>query len=86
MLRGSALAVSCRSARDVAQHVEHNTRAEAVHAADGYDAAAQRKLASRLRWAAPWRLDYDFSAQPGAHESLIRELATLRFVDDIANA
>ena len=36
--------------------------------------------------AAPWRLDYDFSAQPGAHESLIRELATLRFVDDIANA
>ena len=52
-------------------------------------AAAQRKLDSRLRWAAlpaPWRLDdYDFSAQPGADEKLIRELATLRFIDEAAN-
>jgi DNA replication protein DnaC len=52
-------------------------------------AAAARKLASRLHWAAlpaPWRLeDYDFSAQPGADQNLIRELATLRFLGEAAN-
>jgi DNA replication protein DnaC len=52
-------------------------------------AAEERKLASRLRLAAlpaPWTLaDYDFSAQPGADEQLIRELATLRFLEDIGN-
>jgi DNA replication protein DnaC len=52
-------------------------------------AAAGRKLASRLRGAAlpaPWTLaDYDFSAQPGADQNLIRELATLRFLDEAAN-
>jgi DNA replication protein DnaC len=52
-------------------------------------AAGQRKLAARLRWAAlpaPWTLaDYDFSAQPGADEQLIRELATLRFLEEAAN-
>jgi DNA replication protein DnaC len=52
-------------------------------------AAEQRKLASRLHWAAlpaPWTLDdYDFSAQPGVDEKLIRELATLRFLSEAAN-
>jgi DNA replication protein DnaC len=52
-------------------------------------AAQERKLASRLHWAAlpaPWRLeDYDFAAQPGADPALIRELATLRFLDEAAN-
>jgi DNA replication protein DnaC len=52
-------------------------------------ATAGRKLASRLRWAAlpaPWTIaDYDFSAQPGADENLIRELATLRFIGEAAN-
>src|SRR2546430_1254244 len=52
-------------------------------------AAGGRKLASRLHWAAlpaPWTLaDYDFSAQPGADEKLIRELAALRFLDEAAN-
>lgn len=52
-------------------------------------AAARRKLTSRLQWAAlpaPWRLeDYDFSAQPGADEHLIRDLATLRFIGEAAN-
>jgi DNA replication protein DnaC len=52
-------------------------------------AAEARKLASRLHWAAlpaPWRIgDYDFAAQPGADEKLIRELATLRFLDEAAN-
>jgi DNA replication protein DnaC len=53
------------------------------------DAAQARKLASRLHWAAlpaPWRIsDYDFAAQPGADQNLIRELATLRFLDEAAN-
>ena len=52
-------------------------------------AAEARKLASRLHWAAlpaPWRVeDYDFAAQPGADEAVIRELATLRFIDEAAN-
>ncbi len=52
-------------------------------------ATEERKLASRLRFAclpAPWRLaDFDYSAQPGVDESLIRELATLRFIDEGAN-
>ena len=52
-------------------------------------AAESRRLASRLQWAAlpaPWRLeDYDFAAQPGADEAVVRELATLRFIDEAAN-
>jgi DNA replication protein DnaC len=52
-------------------------------------ATEERKLTSRLRFAclpAPWRLaDFDFSAQPGIDEALIRELATLRFIDEGAN-
>jgi DNA replication protein DnaC len=53
------------------------------------EAAEARKLSSRLHWAAlpaPWRIaDYDFAAQPGADEAVIRELATLRFIDEAAN-
>jgi len=53
------------------------------------EATEARRLASRLRFAcppAPWRIaDFDFSAQPGVQESLIRELATLRFLDTAAN-
>lgn len=52
-------------------------------------ATEDRRLTSRLRFAclpAPWRLaDFDFSAQPGLDEPLIRELATLRFIDQGAN-
>jgi DNA replication protein DnaC len=52
-------------------------------------ATEERRLTSRLRFAclpAPWRLaDFDFSAQPGIDEALIRELATLRFIDEGAN-
>lgn len=48
-----------------------------------------RRLTSRLRFAclpAPWTLaDYDYAAQPGVDETLIRDLATLRFVDEAAN-
>ncbi|MFI9591162.1 IS21-like element helper ATPase IstB [Nonomuraea sp. NPDC052265] len=53
------------------------------------DATENRQQASRLHFAnlpAPWGIDdYDFSAQPGVDEKLIRELATLRFLDDAAN-
>jgi IstB-like ATP binding protein len=52
-------------------------------------AVAARKLATRLQFAclpAPWRIDdYDFAAQPGADEHLIRKLATLRFLGEAAN-
>ena len=52
-------------------------------------ATEDRRLTSRLRFAclpAPWRLaDFDFSAQTGIDEPLIRELATLRFIDQGAN-
>ena len=52
-------------------------------------ATEERRLTSRLRFAclpAPWRLaDFDFTAQPGVEEPLIRELATLRFLDQGAN-
>ena len=53
------------------------------------DATEGRRLTSRLRFAclpAPWRLaDFDYAAQPGIDEALIRELATLRFIDEGAN-
>lgn len=48
-----------------------------------------RRLASRLPFAClptPWTLsDYNFSAQPGIDETLIRDLATLPFLDEAAN-
>ena len=48
-----------------------------------------RRLTSRLRFAClptESRLDaFDFSAQPGVDEKLIRELASLRFLDDAGN-
>ncbi|WP_163568760.1 IS21-like element helper ATPase IstB [Fodinicola feengrottensis] len=54
------------------------------------NATEARRLASRLRFAClpnPHTLaDFDFSAQPGVDEPLVRDLATLRFVDDAANA
>src|SRR5260370_729212 len=64
---------------------------DAIEQLMGTEAAAAdaRKLASRLHWAAlpaPWRIeDYDFSAHPGADDTLIRALASLRFIGDSAN-
>lgn len=53
------------------------------------EATEARRLASRLRFAClpqPWTLaDFDFAAQPGVDEALIRDLATLRFLDDASN-
>jgi DNA replication protein DnaC len=52
-------------------------------------ATEARKLAARMRFAClpePWTLtDFDFAAQPGVDEKLIRDLATLRFLDDASN-
>jgi len=53
------------------------------------EAVEARKRAARERFAClpePWTLnDFDFAAQPGVDEKLIRDLATLRFLDDASN-
>jgi DNA replication protein DnaC len=53
------------------------------------EATESRKLAGRLRFAClpePWTItDFDFAAQPGVDEKLVRDLATLRFLDDASN-
>lgn len=52
-------------------------------------AVEDRRHAGLLRFAslpAPYRIeDFDFTAQPGVDEKLIRELASLRFLDDAGN-
>lgn len=51
--------------------------------------ATEARRLGRLRFAclpSSWTLDdYDFGAQPGVDEKLIRELASLRFLDDASN-
>jgi len=53
------------------------------------DAVEARRRAGRLRFSSlpePWTLtDFDFAAQPGVDEALVRDLATLRFLDDATN-
>lgn len=53
------------------------------------DATEQRRWDGRMRFAnfpAPWRLDdFDFTAQPGIDEALIRELATCTYLADATN-
>lgn len=53
------------------------------------EATEARRQTSRMRFSClpePWTLaDFDFAAQPGVDEKLIRDLATLRFLDDAAN-
>src|SRR2546428_13412608 len=52
-------------------------------------ATDERRLKGRIRFAslpAPWRLeDFDFDAQPSLDRQLVRDLATLRFVEEAAN-
>jgi DNA replication protein DnaC len=52
-------------------------------------ATEARRHAGRLRFAnfpAPWRIDdFDFTAQPGIDEALIRDLASCRYTDDATN-
>ncbi len=53
------------------------------------DAVEARRQAGRLRFSSlpqPWTLaQFDFAAQPGVDEALVRDLATLRFLDDATN-
>jgi DNA replication protein DnaC len=53
------------------------------------NAVQTRRHAGLLRFAslpAPYAIDdFDFSAQPGVEEKLVRELASLRFLDDAGN-
>jgi DNA replication protein DnaC len=53
------------------------------------EATEARKLASRLRFSClpePWTIaNFDFAAQPGVDEKLVRDLATLRFLDNASN-
>jgi len=53
------------------------------------EAVEARRQAGRLRFSSlpqPWTLDqFDFAAQPGVDEALVRDLATLRFLDDATN-
>ena len=52
-------------------------------------ATEQRRHAGLERFArlpAPWRIDdFDFDAQPAVDQTMVRELATLRFLDDATN-
>jgi DNA replication protein DnaC len=53
------------------------------------EATEQRRWEGRMRFAnlpAPWQItDFDFAAQPGVDESLIRELATCSYLEDATN-
>ena len=53
------------------------------------DATEARRLKGRQRFAnipTPWRLDdFDFAAQPSIDEALVRDLATMRFIEDATN-
>ena len=53
------------------------------------EAAHARRQASLARFAclpAPWQItDFDFDAQPSVDRNLVRELATLRFLEDATN-
>lgn len=53
------------------------------------EATERRRWEGRMRFAnlpAPWTIsDFDFTAQPGVDEALIRELATCSYLDDATN-
>lgn len=74
------------TARD--QHLDVLSVLERLLAIEA-EAVAARRHAGLLRFAclpAPYTLDqFDFAAQPGVDEKLIRELASLRFLDDAGN-
>jgi DNA replication protein DnaC len=74
------------TARD--QHLDVLSVLERLLAIEA-EAVAARRHAGLQRFAclpAPYTLDqFDFAAQPGVDEKLIRELASLRFLDDAGN-
>jgi DNA replication protein DnaC len=74
-----------RSARDKASHTTflHRLLATEVAATEARRHAGLERFA---RLPAPWRLeDYDFDAQPSVDGAMVRELASLRFLDDATN-
>ncbi|MFI7709381.1 IS21-like element helper ATPase IstB [Nonomuraea sp. NPDC049480] len=89
-LKLNAAAAALPAVLDAARD-EDLTVVEALERLMGVQAHASqtRRADNNLRFAslpAPWSIDdYDFSAQPGIEESLIRELACLRFLDDATN-
>jgi DNA replication protein DnaC len=90
-LGGATIDVVTAAGTTLARHRREPDHAGAVVRDEGHVTALEKKvLAARGQAAgplpAPWRLeDYDFAAQPGADEAVIRELAALRFIDEAAN-
>ena len=96
-LRAHLAFLKLADATEALPRVLDEARASKLSLVDGLEqllgvevtATEDRRRTSRLRFAclpSPWRLsDLDYSAQPGVDEALIRELATLRFVDEGAN-
>ncbi|HYU85915.1 MAG TPA: IS21-like element helper ATPase IstB [Kribbellaceae bacterium] len=90
VLRLGAAAGSLTSVLDAAR-IEDLSLISAMERLLAVEVAAveTRRHAGLLRFAslpAPYRIeDFDFSAQPGVDEKLIRELASLRFLDDAGN-
>jgi DNA replication protein DnaC len=74
-----------RAAKNKMSHTTFLERLLAVEVA----ATEQRRHAGLERFAnlpAPWSVDdFDFDAQPSVDEALVRELATLRFLEDATN-
>jgi DNA replication protein DnaC len=68
--------------------LSHTAFAERLLARE-VQAAHARRQTSLARFAclpAPWQIaDFDFDAQPSIDRTLVRELATLRFLDDATN-
>jgi DNA replication protein DnaC len=89
-LRLSAAAESLTTVLDAARE-EDLSPVTVLERLLGIEVAAvqARRHAGLLRFAslpAPYAIeDFDFAAQPGVDEKLIRELASLRFLDDAGN-
>jgi DNA replication protein DnaC len=74
-----------RSAGDKASHTTFLWRLLSVEVA-ATEARRQAGLERFARLPAPWRLeDYDFDAQPSVDAAMVRELASLRFLEDATN-
>ena len=74
-----------RSAADKASHTTFLWRLLGVEVA-ATEARRQAGLERFARLPAPWRLeDYDFDAQRSVDAAMVRELASLRFLEDATN-
>jgi hypothetical protein len=96
-LRGHLAALRMTAAAEaLAAELDHARTAGLSHTAFAerllsveVTAAHARRQVSLARFAclpAPWRIDdFDFDAQPSLDRQLVRELASLRFLDDATN-